>query len=566
MRAWLRLSPLFCSLGLVLGLGALLSWGSSMAQGEPLFRPPTADHRPPPLSAVSRRSSAVTGTQPLSPCVYLPLIARSVPPVALLELTADPSSIAADGISTSTVTALLKDAYANPLSGVTVTFTATLGTLSHPRRTSDAEGTASVVLTSAITPGVSTISASADSITCTAEVTFTISPTPEVRGLWVTRYDYGCPEDVAHIVERAAYAHFNAIFFQVRGQADAYYQSHYEPWAARLTGTVTETLGQDPGWDPLQVALDEARARGLQLHAWINVYPVWVTSQEGHFPPEGTTPPHLFWTLSHAYGWANWRQWYDENHPLLLTDVGRFPYLCASPAVTLTVEHTISVCQDIVANYAVDGLHLDYIRYIGPEFSQDPISRARFSETLAISPTLTWAEWQRSQVTELVDRIYQEVILPRPEVMLTAAVWPIYRDWWGWIEDDGYDGYYQDSQGWMQGSHIDGIAPMLYAHSLCMGGEEYYSRFYTLTQDFVDHDNGRFVLAGIYGGTDAGMSHYDGFEDLAASIDLARQAGAAGQAIFSYGLIEERGYWDDFREGPYQQPAMLPAMEWRERE
>ena len=54
---------------------------------------------------------------------------------------------------------------------------------------------------------------------------------PEVRALWVTRYDWTSfgytpsPEDIRTIVEKAAYANFNVIFFQVRGVADAYYRS-----------------------------------------------------------------------------------------------------------------------------------------------------------------------------------------------------------------------------------------------------------------------------------------------------------------------------------------------------
>jgi len=445
-------------------------------------------------------------------------------------------------------------------------------------------------------------------LTPRAYVPFVVNawPTPEVRALWVTRWDYRQPEDVERIVERAAYAHFNTLFFQVRGQADAYYRSRYEPWAARLTGTITETLGQDPGWDPLGVALEEAHRRGMKLHAWVNVYPVWATFQleedddpTRYAPPEGTTPPHLFWTLSHAYyGWADWRQWYETDEgdfqPMLLTDT-QYGYLWASPAVTLTAQHILSVCQDIVTQYEVDGLHLDYIRYAGSKFSHDPISQARFSETRAISDTITWEDWQRSQVTELVDRIYREVVFPRPEVMLTAAVWPIYRNWWGWTGVGGYETKYQDSQGWMQRGQIDGLAPMLYANLSDMGGEEYPSRFSTLVRDFVDHANGRFVLAGIYAGTDLGdpeempyddglrdlvadisagayagtvsdMPYYDDFEDIAASIELAREAGAAGQVLFSYGLIEERDYWDEFREGPYRRPAQLPKMGWRGQE
>jgi uncharacterized lipoprotein YddW (UPF0748 family) len=391
---------------------------------------------------------------------------------------------------------------------------------------------------------------------------------PEFRGLWVDRWSYQSPKDVQAIVQKAAQANFNAILFQVRGKADAYYQSSHEPWAAGLTvsGTYTQTqLGQNPGWDPLQLAVDEAHARGLQLHAWLNVYPVWMTSPEGQAPPEDVTPQHLFWKLADTYGLIDWRQW-DQEGPIRLDDYGRIPYLYASPVVTLTVAHIISVCQDIVTNYEVDGLHLDHIRYAGPEFSHDPISETSFAEAQILDPDLTWENWQRAQVTHLVGQIYEQVILAHQDVMLTAAVWPIYRDYWDWITNDGYDGYYQDSQGWMSEDLIDGIAPMLYANLVSMVGTEpddYPLRFDTLIRDFVAADNGRFALAGIYAGTSPSLAHYDDFSDIAQSINLARLAGAAGQVIFSYRLINERDYWDDFLSGPYAWPSEIPPMPWK---
>jgi len=390
---------------------------------------------------------------------------------------------------------------------------------------------------------------------------------PEFRGLWVDRWSYQSPKDIQTIIQKAAQANFNAIFLQVRGKADAYYQSNYEPWAAGLTvsGTYTQTqLGQNPGWDPLQLAIDEAHAQGLQLHAWINVYPVWMTSPEGAPPPEDVTPQHLYWKLSDTYGPLDWRQW-DEEGPIRLDDYARISYLYASPAVTLTVSHIISVCQDILTNYNVDGLHLDHIRYAGPDFSHDPISEAAFAAAQVLDPDLTWADWQRAQVTGLVAQIYQQAILPRHGVMLTAAVWPIYRDYWDWITNDGYDGYYQDSQGWMREGVIDGIVPMLYANLVSMAGtkpDDYALRFSTLIRDFVAADNGRFALAGIYAGTSPSLAHYDDFSDIAQSIHLARQAGAAGQVIFSYRLINERDYWDDFLAGPYAWRSDIPPMPW----
>jgi uncharacterized lipoprotein YddW (UPF0748 family) len=374
---------------------------------------------------------------------------------------------------------------------------------------------------------------------------------PEARALWVTRWDYSDSEDVQEIVERAAYANFNILFFQVRGVADAYYHSNYEPWAARLTG-YPGTLGQDPGWDPLATAVELAHAAGLELHAWVNIYPVWVTSSKGDAPLQDVTPQHLFWKLSHAYGWTDWRQW-DEEGPMLLTDTR--PYLWASPAVTLTVEHIVSVCQDIVTNYEVDGLHLDNIRYDGHEFSHDPVSEARFAEAQILDPGLTWKDWQRAQVTDLVGQIYEQVILTRQDVMLTAAVLPIYRDYWGWIignDNDGYGGYYQDSQGWMGEEVIDAIAPMLYTITV----KDYPDRFDVLVRDFVSNSNGRYVWPGI-------TADYASFDEIWSRIEMARQAGAAGQAIFSYSYINQRDYWDEFRDGPYAIPADVPPASWK---
>ncbi len=361
---------------------------------------------------------------------------------------------------------------------------------------------------------------------------------PEARALWVTRWDYSNPEDIQEIVNRAANANFNIVLFQVRGQADAYYDSNYEPWAARLTGT----LGKDPGWDPLATAVELAHAAGLELHAWINVYPAWL----GETPPPSTTPEHMYNLFNELYG-DNWVQWNDQGQPMQLNK----DYLWASPGHEAVSEHIVQVCEDIVTNYDVDGLHLDRVRYYRPEYSYDPVSRARFEAEKAINPALTWEEWQRSQVTSLVSSVY-EVISSNPDLMLTAAVWPVCQDQWGWITWDGYSGYYQDSQGWMGTGVIDGIAPMLYTITV----KDYPDRFDVLVRDFVSSANGRHVWPGI-------TADYASFDEIWSRIEIARQAGAAGQAIFSYSLINQWDYWDEFRDGPYAVPADVPPVPWK---
>src|SRR6185436_14578029 len=96
----------------------------------------------------------------------------------------------------------------------------------------------------------------------------------ELRGVWITRFAFSTQEQLERVIDRAAAAHFNAVFVQIRGEGDAYYKSAFEPWSKRLSGV----LGRDPGWDPLQVAIDRAHMHGMELHAYFNVFAAWTAA------------------------------------------------------------------------------------------------------------------------------------------------------------------------------------------------------------------------------------------------------------------------------------------------
>ena len=84
-----------------------------------------------------------------------------------------------------------------------------------------------------------------------------------MRGLWITRWDYETRQDVERCLDEAARLGMTDVFFQVRGQADAFYRSELEPWGHQLGGG-------DPGFDPLAVAVKRARRQGLRaaLPGW----------------------------------------------------------------------------------------------------------------------------------------------------------------------------------------------------------------------------------------------------------------------------------------------------------
>src|SRR4051812_1846999 len=173
-----------------------------------------------------------------------------------------------------------------------------------------------------------------------------LAPPPiarEMRGVWIaTVANIDWPSTVTltpdqqraeliDLLDRAANDGFNTIVFQVRPAGDAVYRSSLEPWASLLTGT----QGTDPGYDPLEFAVREAHARGLELHAWINPFRAGKSSDTGSF-----SPTHVFSTrrdLVRVYGT---QVWMDPGEP----DVQ---------------ERSMRVVRDIVERYDIDGIHAD---------------------------------------------------------------------------------------------------------------------------------------------------------------------------------------------------------------
>jgi uncharacterized lipoprotein YddW (UPF0748 family) len=379
-------------------------------------------------------------------------------------------------------------------------------------------------------------------------------PVQEVRALWVTRFDWmstgeADPAKIDELVANAASARFNTIYFQVRAEADAYYDSDVEPWSRRLTGE----LGKDPGWDPLARLIRLAHARGLQVHAYMNVYPLWTGCD---VPPDNSTPRHLYHLLREYHGTTdgklNGAQWSPNNAVYCL------PYFRVSPASIMFDNHLVTVVKDLVQKYDVDGIHLDQIRYAGEQASCDPVSKDRFGEECFESPE--YKDWQRQQINGTVEKLYKELTAVKPQLWLTAAVWPVYQDIYGWGVKSAYDTYYQDPKAWLSGGYIDGVSPMIYTGSPNCDSPYFWTRerWTALVADYQADSGGRYVIPGI------GVNYCtdNDFVEIEARIELARAQGTAGHAIFSYSSLLRNEYFDDLAEGPYSEPASVGPLPW----
>jgi uncharacterized lipoprotein YddW (UPF0748 family) len=280
----------------------------------------------------------------------------------------------------------------------------------------------------------------------------------DLFGLWVTRWDFQTPEDVHAIISDASQSGVSDIFWQVRGQGDAYYDSPFEPWGEDLTlqrdpqnKPIHDRKRQlNPGFDPLRVAISEAHARGIKVHAWVNVMPMW----------KGTAEPI---DLRHAYHMhPEWRLRDEGGQPQPLSE----GYIVVNPVLDEVQDHIVRVVGDIADRYDIDGVHLDYIRFLSDELGDtklypgDARSLSLYARQVGDRATVgqinktRYREWIRDRITTLVQRIGEESLEDHDDVVYSAAVWR--------RPDLAKNKYLQDAERWVNEGTIDLIMPMIY--------------------------------------------------------------------------------------------------------
>lgn len=371
--------------------------------------------------------------------------------------------------------------------------------------------------------------------------------TAEGRALWVTRFDYDSEAKIAYIMETAARANFNIIYFQARAAGDAYYRSSIEPCAALLCGT----LGGTPAYDPLEVAVREGHRRGLQVHAYLNALtgrPAGIEGQCKPMPePQSGNPRHML--LDHPE-WAM----SDRNGRRLPCPNGE-EYVWLSPGFPQVRTRLAMVAADVARRYDVDGIHLDRIRYPGTAWSYDPPSIAEFGLDPATHPA-EWLAYRTNLVNRMVKEAYDSVTAVKPSLVFSAAVWGVYEDKWNWQTQAGLDDLMQDPRAWAKNGYMDVLVPMTYyrVKSVLCARVDW-------TCLMLEHVEGAERGTGrqMYIGIDASK----GRDEMVNQIRLAREGGANGIAVFSFGAADRAGVWPLLTAGVFSERAAVPPMPWK---
>lgn len=343
---------------------------------------------------------------------------------------------------------------------------------------------------------------------------------PEVRAIWITRFDYTKPADVDAIVANCVRAGFTDIFFQIRGNGTVFYPSQIEPWAFELTGPDALSTGRNPGWDPLKIAAVSAKKRGIRLHAYMNVLPGWRGIKE---------PPRAAGQL-----WTAHPDWFmvDSLGQRMRPTSGWYSFL--NPALPEVRQYLTQLAAEL-SRYDIAGLHLDYIRFpydyqdvadqIYPKASPEEIRKRsdfsydRFStEQARTRYSGNWGSFRRDAVSQVVASLSQTFRAQRgPQCVISSSVLADF--------DKGYNTAFQDSRRWAKEQYVDWLVPM-----------NYNSQLFDERLGKIRKSLGRSATsAQLVVGIDCKATP----AEIRRQIDAVHKAGCRGYALFAYSYLFE---------------------------
>jgi uncharacterized lipoprotein YddW (UPF0748 family) len=322
----------------------------------------------------------------------------------------------------------------------------------------------------------------------------------EIRGVWVHPSTFGPAKDpaVASIrktLDEYHHSGINTLMVLVKSTSGLVY---YKSSVAQM-----DTAWK---WDFFGTFLEEAQKRNMTVHPWFCVFTEGAQAGPVREHPE----------------------WFVRSTTMETQGV-------VNPALEGVREYERNLILELVRNYPVNWIHLDYIRYpcepSEPFFSFDEETRKQFRQHTGEDPlelknknsgnTLwnEWIEWNGEHVTRFVRELKTALKTAKRSVRISAAVFP--------DADNSRVLIGQDWGRWMREGLIDMICPMLYLNNDTLLAK-YVER---AVKHAIQH---RQLCAGIGIVTAHNKNSPAG---LVSQIRLTRRLRADGYIIFSSGSL-----------------------------
>ncbi|MFM9436806.1 uncharacterized lipoprotein YddW (UPF0748 family) [Janthinobacterium sp. CG_23.3] len=362
------------------------------------------------------------------------------------------------------------------------------------------------------------------------------------------------------ILDRAKGLNLNAIVLQVRPSADAIYPSKLEPWSEFLTGQ--QGRAPLPLYDPLKYWVEQAHARGLELHAWFNPY------RARHATAK--TP------LT--------REHFASTNPEAVKQYGRFLWM--DPGEAASSQRTQDVVLDVVRRYDIDGVHIDDYFYpypidapgagVGAETAALEGAPAPARTELEFPDQPSWqryllaggklerASWRRENVNQLIEALYTGIHREKSWVRFGISPFGIGRPDRrppGIVGFSQYDKLYADAELWLAKGWLDYLSPQLYWPVAQQAQAFDVLLDYWLAQN----PHRRHVWPGLYTSRIDNTAKSYTPEEIVKQIAVTRtRPGASGQVHFSIApLMDNRkGISEQLKANAYQSAALVPSTPW----
>ena len=394
-----------------------------------------------------------------------------------------------------------------------VTTTATTTITSATTTTTAATTTTTSATTTTAAAATTTVATTTTTTITTTTTTPTVKPSSgEFRGAWVSYIELsdmfikcGTPQQgkvaIDDLMDRLANAGMNAVFFHVRANSDAYYNSSIFKAAA-----VVEKL-LDAGFDPLAYAVEAAHRRGLQLHAWLNPYRVGKDA---------------------AYIAKNTATFQDGN--------GRHYYIPTSAAAQRLILDGV---RELLDTYAIDGIQYDDYFYPADLLGEETVysfESADYAAYTAAGGSLSVGDWRRAGVDALIAGTHT----------LTKAKGKVFGVSPGHNAQRNHDSMFANTQKWLaQEGYVDYLCPQIY-----FGFQHSTASFDTVTDTWLGYERHPsvklYVGLGIYkiglkSDPHAGNGKTewrDNSDILKRSVLYLRQAGIDGMGFYSSSFFD----------------------------
>lgn len=351
------------------------------------------------------------------------------------------------------------------------------------------------------------------------------SRTAEARGVWYRPMEKN-PQEVMQTLDRMQAAGFNELYLETWFGGYTIYPSE-----VAASKNIEKQTPSFVGWDPLEVFVQEAKKRGIAVHAWLDGFMVGIDRTGGP-----VLRAHPEWS-------ALARNQVGAGKPMPQQGNGYFWMDITNPEVR---QYLLDLSKEMVSKYGLSGLDLDYMRFPHASdwkqsYNFSDYSRSAFEKLHGVDPYTinadtqkdlwkTWTDWLEGLEDDFVKTVYKEMKAISPQVIVSATPEP---------------GAEAEKIGnWSE--HVDVVIPQAYSYSV----DSVRKSVYEHKQDLKP---GNLIYSGIYP-MFVHMGPYETVQQVLAAHDIDN-----GTTVFAFGQASPLSV-RALKEGPWRNKAVSTGM------